>query len=87
MVQLAENFSQKVLNWKSALKYLIHLDDPEKYQYQVEEVTANFDYGAFIKAVSQEKNLDLILERILSGDIREYNRPKRSTTCSLYVNL
>ena len=71
---LAENFSQKVLNWKSALKYLIHLDDPEKYQYQVEEVTANFDYGAFIKAVSQEKNLDLILERILSGDIREYNK-------------
>ena len=36
-------------SWKYSLRYLIHADNPEKYQYTPDKVTANFPYNAVIE--------------------------------------
>lgn len=72
--KLEDNCCQKIKNWSSALKYLIHLDYPEKYQYGADEVTANFDYQAFLENSRREHNLEVVVKMILDGKIREYNK-------------
>lgn len=57
--------------WQDILKYLIHENAPEKYQYEEKEVISNFD---FAKAkVSGEGRREEIINKIVSGEIREYN--------------
>lgn len=36
-------------SWKYSLRYLIHADNPDKFQYSPEKVTANFAYNAVIE--------------------------------------
>ena len=45
---------QKVHNMKGQVRYLIHLDNPEKYQYSVEEVKSHggIDVDKYFKATS-----------------------------------
>lgn len=54
-------------NWKLSLRYLIHADNPEKFQYDVEKVTANFPYRAVVESKISEmmakKILDYIFEK------------------------
>lgn len=71
--------------FEGALPYLIHANAPEKYQYDVSEVHANFDYKEFLEKwkKGQEKHhksksadleaLDDYVERICSGEIRKFN--------------
>lgn len=74
-----ENFINKVKGrWDYALLYQIHYNAVEKYQYDVSEVYASFDYADFIKQYA-ERNLsiktqrDIAIQKILNGEIREYN--------------
>ncbi|WP_234919873.1 replication protein, partial [Vibrio anguillarum] len=39
------NINKIKSKWVSALRYLIHANHPEKHQYNVDEVIANFDYS------------------------------------------
>lgn len=72
---IGNNFISKIHgSWEDALRYLIHLNAPEKHQYLVEEVKTNFDFGEAVKKYSEKKQLDDILRKILSGEIREYNK-------------
>lgn len=54
-------------NWKLSLRYLIHADNPEKFQYDAENVTANFPYCAVVENKLSEmmakKILDYIFEK------------------------
>lgn len=45
---LAEHDVERTRQWKSMCRYLIHADNPEKYQYEPEKVTTNFDYGSYV---------------------------------------
>lgn len=36
-------------NYRKAVRYLIHADDIEKYQYDVSDVQANFDFRKYLK--------------------------------------
>lgn len=36
-------------NWKYSLRYLIHADNPEKFQYLPETVTANFPFASVVE--------------------------------------
>lgn len=57
--------------WQDILKYLIHENAPEKHQYEEAEVISNFD---FAKAkVSGDGRKEEIINKIVSGEIREYN--------------
>ena len=61
-------------HFEDMLLYLTHINASEKYQYSPNEVRSNIDYKQFV-----EKNGTLltrkeeIIEKIVSGEIREYN--------------
>lgn len=48
-VGVEENAIEFCRNWKYSLRYLIHADSPEKYQYTPDKVTANFPFSAVIE--------------------------------------
>ena len=75
--KVAENFVNKIKGkWEDAVLYQTHRNAPDKFQYDIEEVNCNFDYVAICKeSEGNKKNpLQEALERILSGEIREYNK-------------
>lgn len=46
---IEENAIEFCKNWKYSLRYLIHADHPDKYQYTPDKVTANFPFTAVIE--------------------------------------
>ena len=53
-------------NWKYSLRYLIHADNPEKFQYLPETVTANFPFVPVV-----ENKLDVLKSRKIFNFINE----------------
>lgn len=72
-------------NYDTACAYLIHRNNPEKHQYGPNEVTASFDYPAFLKNLSEaeKKSIDIAKKRqtiekkirdmVQTGILRGYN--------------
>jgi len=58
---------------KSALLYLVHRNNPEKYQYDPKEVSANFDYVDYVDDCKPMQKRESIAERIKSWEIKQYN--------------
>ena len=58
---------------KSAQLYLVHRNNPEKYQYEPNEVHANFDYVNMADDCPVKQKRESIGERIAKGEIKEYN--------------
>lgn len=48
-LDIEENAIEFCKNWKYSLRYLIHADNPEKFQYTPDKVTANFPFTAVIE--------------------------------------
>ena len=76
-----ENFVSRVKGkWVDVLLYATHRNAPEKHQYSDEEVVSNFDFTTVRdkeeKKKSDNKYLDTIIDKIDSGEIREYNLTK-----------
>lgn len=72
---IKENFINKVKRrWEDACLYQIHKNAPDKFQYSVDEVTCNFDYQTLFDKADQKDQLQRVIERILSGEIREHNK-------------
>lgn len=73
---IRENQIEKIKGgWGDALDYLTHGNAPDKYQYDESEVHANFDWktDAQDSKRNKQKRLDEVIEKIGSGEIREYN--------------
>lgn len=74
---IKENFIQKIRGkWQDAVIYQTHLNSPEKYQYSPDEVHCNFDYMAVVEGYEEKQKNPLAeaIDKILNGDIREYNK-------------
>ena len=72
---LAENFVSKINgSFEDAVLYLAHINAPDKAQYDVKNITANFDIQTVIDNADSKDKLSNIVDRILSGEIREYNK-------------
>ena len=73
---IGENFVSKIRGqWEDAVVYLVHKNAEDKYQYDTEEAFGNFDVASLINSYSSEDDyFNLILQRILNGEIREYNK-------------
>lgn len=72
---LAENFVSKINgSFEDAVLYLAHINAPDKAQYDVKNITANFDVQSVIANADSKDKLSSIVDRILSGEIREYNK-------------
>lgn len=55
---------RNVNKWKSAIRYLIHADNPEKFQYDPDAVSSNFPLDG-IFTISDDKQARLIMRHIL----------------------
>lgn len=64
---------------KSARLYLIHRNNPEKYQYPPEDVKASFDYVSYVDDCPVKQKRESIAQRIESGEIKQYNLCKYVT--------
>ena len=72
---LAENFVSKINgSFEDAVLYLAHINAPDKAQYDVKNITANFDVQSVIANADSKDKLSSIVDRILSGEIREYSK-------------
>lgn len=58
---------------KSARLYLVHRNNPEKYQYPPEDVRASFDYVSYVDDCPVKQKKESIAQRIESGEIKQYN--------------
>lgn len=58
---------------KSARLYLVHRNNPEKYQYKPNDVIANFDYVEYVDGCKPKQNKWEIAERIANWEIKQYN--------------
>lgn len=61
-------------SWEDACKYLVHKNASDKFQYSIDDVSANFDIKSCIEKENKDNELQEIVNRILSGEIREYNK-------------
>lgn len=78
---IKENFVSKIYgSWEDACLYQIHWNAPDKYQYDISEVTSSFDFEALVEEAEEndgnkkESPVMKIVKRILNGEIREYNK-------------
>lgn len=55
---------RNVSKWKSAIRYLIHADNPEKFQYEPDSVSSNFPLDG-IFTISDDKQARLIMQHII----------------------
>ena len=70
---VAEQYLCKIKGkFGDALLYLTHGNAPTKYQYSVDEVVSNFDFQSE-KISSGDSRREDIINKIVSGEIREYN--------------
>lgn len=69
------NEVEKIKDKKSAIRYLIHCDNNEKYQYDISEIVSTFDVNPYFKTKSDENfDIKLITDFISSccGKIKFY---------------
>lgn len=68
---VGEQYVERVKGrWSDMLKYLIHENAPQKYQYSPDEVVSNFDW---VKAKDKNSRKEEIIQGVVDGVIREYN--------------
>lgn len=58
---------------KSAMLYLVHRNNPEKFQYDPKEVKASFDYVEYVDWAKPMQQRDTIAEKIAKWEIKQYN--------------
>ena len=76
-LQVEEQYINKIrTTTKSAMLYLVHRNNPEKYQYKPEEVVANFDYIEYIDGCEPKQRREDLSKRIESGEVKQYNLHK-----------
>lgn len=60
---------------KSAQIYLVHRNNPEKHQYNPNEVLASFSYPDLVDGLAPKLSREEISARIDKGEIKRYNLP------------
>lgn len=74
VMQVEEQYINKIrTTTKSAMLYLVHRNDPNKYQYNPSEVIANFDYVEYVDGCEPKQKRENIANLIDSGSIKPYN--------------
>lgn len=73
-LKVPESNVQKIItNVKTAQLYLVHRNDPNKYQYNPKDVIANFDYVDSVDGYRPKANLQDLSDKIANWEIKQYN--------------
>lgn len=68
---IAENAVEFCKSYRTFLRYLIHLDHPDKAQYKPDAVQGNFD-KRFLVGMSEQSFISLVRQKIDSGEIATF---------------
>ena len=63
-IGVPENYIQNIRNERSYIRYLIHFDDEDKYQYEFEDIISSRSYQRYIKKCFEDKETE---EQIISN--------------------
>lgn len=63
-----DNYLQFCRNFRSQMRYLIHADDPEKFQYNPEEVQTNLSKSKYFSGVSDVQKAQHIFNFIMQEE-------------------
>jgi hypothetical protein len=82
--ELKENSYEKINNIHGAKRYLIHADNPEKYQYQIIEVETNdrLYLNAFTEKMSSVEEINIIL-----GSFESFEKLSCKDFCLKFASL
>lgn len=64
---IQENYVQIAKAYKRAVRYLAHVDNPEKFQYDIGDITANWDYRTYFAKEISEKKQAVIIKFVLNS--------------------
>lgn len=65
---LKENEVEIIKNWKGAVRYLTHIDYPDKYRYEVEDIVTNMDnIVAYFEQISEGRAVLNMIEQREKG--------------------
>lgn len=70
LLGVPSNMIQEMHNPRGMLRYLIHKDNPEKHQYDADEVTTN-NVDRFLTCLQDEGNADVMSQYRLFVDLRK----------------
>lgn len=66
-IGIPENFIQHARNERAMVRYLIHFDDDDKYQYQLSEIKSSRNYERYVKKCFDDlETEDVIIQNIFS---------------------
>lgn len=68
-LQIPEHDIECIKSWKGSVRYLIHIDSLEKFQYKREDITANFDMSKIFKDMNANARALRIGTAIVDGEI------------------
>lgn len=63
-----------VHTYRSMVRYLVHADSPKKFQYSVDDISANFDFSSFFDDASSYKGSSAFLELLDFMSDRSHTR-------------
>ncbi len=68
-LQVPDSSIQYVKTWKGAMRYLTHIDYPEKHVYSLDEVFSNFSVEKYYRVEFEDQDqANMIFEFIMSTD-------------------
>ena len=74
ILKVPEQYIEKIkTTTKLAREYHVHLNDPDKYQYDPLSVKGNIDYMKLIASHKKANLKDLYRDAIVNGDIKQYD--------------
>ena len=84
---LQEQFVSRIKSsWSNAVAYQLHRNAKDKYQYSIDEIKANFNVQSIIDKIDKYDYLQKVLNDILDGKIREYNKTREIDGLTLVQN-
>lgn len=71
-IGIEENYCKKLNSYTRSLRYLIHRDNPDKYQYNIDEVFGTLidDFNKAINDETEEDSVIKIIDIIENNDIK-----------------
>lgn len=65
---IEDNYLEYCKNFRSSFRYLIHADDPKKYQYDPESVQTNVSKSKYLNGISDTQKAQQIYDFIVSQE-------------------
>ena len=78
LFQISENYIQYIYDKKKAIRYLLHADNNDKYNYDIFEIKSNFDITPYFNNLVSNESIEMEI-------IFDYiNQKKKITLLGLY---